>query len=303
MLDKKPPSQPAYESPVIGGLSISEAEFQRIREIMYRKSGVYLLSTKKPLVITRLRRRLIDMGLKSFTEYVALLERPGSAEAEVFVNAITTNETFFYRHDNQFNFLVNKTIPEILASRPGQREIRIWSAASSSGEEPYTLALVTHEYQKAHPGVTFSIMATDINTDVLNEARAGVYSEKSVKLVPKDELHRYFQEIPAQGTYSRPEYAIKPEIKRLVTFKQHNFMEMPPVRNVDIIFLRNALIYFDKESKQKAVDSISRASTERGFLFVSLSETLNDVKSQFKFIAHGVYRRQSPAVDAQGAAQ
>lgn len=294
MLDKKPPSQPSNESPVIGGLSISEAEFQRIREIMYKKSGVYLLSTKKPLVITRLRRRLIDMGLKSFTEYVALLERPGSAEAEVFVNAITTNETFFYRHENQFTFLVNKTIPEVLAARPGQREVRIWSAAASSGEEPYTLALIAHEYQKTHPGITISITATDINTDVLNEARAGVYSEKSVKLVPKDELHRFFQEIPGQGLYSRPEYVLKPEIKRLVTFKQHNFMEVPPVRNVDIIFLRNALIYFDKESKQKAVDSIARASAEKGFLFVSLSETLNDVKSPFKFVAHGVYRRQPP---------
>lgn len=275
-------------------LGISEKEFCEIRDIMYRLTGVMLKESKKPLVITRLRKRLLELGLQSFTEYVPRLEAHNSGEIEIFINAITTNETFFFRHNVQFECLRNEILPEIMKGKEGPgriREVRVWSAACSTGEEPYTLAILLAEYFRTRPGWTFSVLASDVNTEVIAEAKDGLYSPRSVKEINPELLKRYFTEVPVP-THDRVAYAISPAIKSLVSFRRHNLLYPAPQKSNDIIFLRNVMIYFDSEAKQKVIANLQGAMAKNGYLFISLAEHLHDVKSGLKFYKSGIFKNQ-----------
>ena len=277
-------------------INISEKEFGQIRDLMYEKTGVLLRSSKKPLVITRLRSRLAELGLATFTAYLEHLHRTGKTELEIIINAITTNETFFFRHENQFNLLYEVVLPEIMKKKEnGQKEIRIWSGASSTGEEPYSLAIALLEFFSSRPGWRLKVCASDVNTEVLDEAREARYSAKAVRLVPPGLKTKYFEHVPAPANmpFAQDEYIVCPKVKSMVEFRQHNILHPAPFRNVDIIFLRNVLIYFDKESKRKAIDLLTESLPLGGYLFISLSETLNDIQSRFKFFKTGAYTRDA----------
>lgn len=272
-------------------LDITQQEFDQIREIMYRRTGVALKETKKPLVLTRLRKRLEELGMTAFTSYIPQLDKSGSEELEIFINALTTNETYFFRHTKQFNYLFEKVLPAVLEMKRAQREIRVWSAASSTGEEPYSLALTLKEFFKGRPGWKVTLVASDINTEVIEGAQQGIFSERSIKDVPVSLKQKYFSEAPDNDKKMWKQFQLSKEIIHGVRFTQHNLLQLFPQRDFDIIFIRNVMIYFDNESKQKVVDNAIASLAPGGYFFISLSESLNDVRNSLKSVYSGVYQR------------
>lgn len=273
-------------------LQITDEEFDKIKDIMFRRTGVFLKPTKKPLVVTRLRKRLEELQLEKFSNYVLLLENPQSPEFESFVNAITTNETYFFRHQKQFDYLRDVLIPHIREEKKklGRPGMRIWSAACSTGEEPYSIAMLCNEYSLINPGMTFSIQASDVNSEVLRVSKEGIYFDRSLRETPEAYKKKYFLQ-KTEEKINRSVFELDQKVKRLVEFRQHNLLKPPFQKNVDVVFLRNVMIYFKSETKQKVVDFIEQAILPGGYLFISLSESLNDIQTKFKFVQSGIYQK------------
>lgn len=275
-------------------IDITDIEFDRIRQIMHKRTGVFLKETKKPLVVTRLRKRIEELKLTSFSAYIPLLEKHNSSELEFFINAITTNETYFFRHYKQFEYLENEVLPGLIAEKKkaGANQIRIWSAASSTGEEPYSLAILCSEVSRRNPGTEFKIYASDINSTVLAYAKEGRYPERSLRETPPQYIKKYFSRQEVGDRIKRIEYVIDPLLAKKVEFKQHNLLQPFHMRGIDIVFLRNVMIYFDQPVKEKVVQTIQANVSADGYIFISLSESLNDVDSDFVFVKSGIYRKQ-----------
>ncbi len=269
-------------------LSISDEEFEGIRRVMFAQTGARLKESKRPLVIARLRKRLEELNLSSFSQYIKLLTPNNDAELEYFVNALTTNETFFFRHTMQFNYLYEVILPTLVES--GNKKIEIWSGASSTGEEPYSIAIALTEFAKKN-NIEFKIHASDINSEVIAEAKEGRYDQRAVKEVPESLRKKYFKEVPAKRG-DGVEYVVSDEIKRKVTFFEHNLQHTAPLKNMDIIFLRNVLIYFDKDIKEKVVNLLEPSIKPKGYFFISLSENLNDIRTGLKLIESGIFIKQ-----------
>lgn len=264
-----------------------------IKTLMYNRTGVLLRPTKKPLVVSRLRKRLEELRLSDFTGYIKLLENPKGAEFEIFVNAITTNETYFFRHTKQFNFLFEHIFPAVMERKKSERhEVRIWSAACSTGEEPYSIAIACREFFKKYPDWQYKIFASDVNSDVLAGAAEARFPEKSMKEVPESLKSKYFKPVkPETGKAPRLEYALDGAVKKDVEFLRHNLLKPFAKRDIDIVFLRNVMIYFNRETKQKVVHLLQENIAWGGFLFVSLAESLSDIPSSLKFIETGIYQK------------
>lgn len=272
-------------------MDITDNEFERIKKVMYKHSGVRLKPSKKPLVVSRLRKRLLELGLQNFGGYADLIEQNHSPEMEYFLNALTTNETFMFRHNVQFDILKDVILPEIvLKKRPGQK-VRILSAACSTGEEPYTLALVCEDFFSKHAGRSYELFAADINSDVLSTAKQGLYNERSVKEVPALMKSKYFTEIEKGEHFKRKLYQLDKKIIHKVHFMKHNLQTPFRQGEMDIVFLRNVMIYFDKDSKQKVVSNLERVVASDGYMVISLAETLSDVNSSFNFFKSGIYKK------------
>ncbi len=273
---------------------ITDEEFNRLRDVMYEVSGVRLMPTKKPLVMARLRKRLKELGMTRFGDYLELVNRPASAELEIFVNAITTNETSFYRHPEQFHFLIKKILPSFLKREEvvGHPEIRIWSAACSTGEEPYSLAIACQEFFKDRPQWKISIYASDINSSVLEFSQKALYSERSVSNMPPHLRKIHFEKVEGDPRYRKVQFQLHENIMRLVKFSQHNLLKPFPCEEMDIIFLRNAMIYFDRASKQRAVSLIEKNLSLGGYLIISMTESLQDVQSSLQYIHAGIYQKR-----------
>ncbi len=275
-------------------LSITDKEFNQIKEIMHKRTGVFLKPSKKPLVMTRLRKRMEELGLKTYEEYIALLRGANSQELESFINAITTNETYFFRHTAQFNYLFETILPEIVQQKSdaGKRGVFFWSAACSTGEEPYSLAITCNEYFKEHKNIVPQIMATDVNSDVINVARKGVYPARSFRNMPDALKEKYFDPVDSTGPIPRIDFAIKKSVKAKVKFKSHNLLNVFAGDPVDVVFLRNVMIYFQRDVRQKVVSLIESKVIKGGYLFISLSESLNDITTRFQMVSSGIYKKE-----------
>jgi chemotaxis protein methyltransferase CheR len=263
---------------------------------MFRHSGVSLKPSKKPLVITRLRKRLEELNCSKFEEYLALLDRPQSDELVNFVNAITTNETYFFRHSRQFNYLYETALPAaVKAHQSGSNEIKIWSAACSSGEEPYSIAMTCQEFIAGGQakGMNIKIYASDINSEVIGEAKQGVFSDRSLRETPASFQKKYFKAQTVQMvTTQLTEYVLDEKIRSRVEFLQHNLLKPFPHKNLDVVFLRNVMIYFEEDTKMRVVQLIEDAMAPGGYLFISLSESINYFRSKFKYLNAGIYQKQ-----------
>lgn len=257
--------------------NISDNEFKELRDYMYEKTGVYLKDTKKNLVKSRLSKRIKELNLSSFKDYLKLI-RSSKKEAEVFINFITTNETYFFREREHLEFLV-KTIKDNRISN-----ISIWSAACSSGEEPYSTAIYLKENC---PGLKFSILATDINTQMLDTAKKGIYNHFRLRATPDEWKEKYFKMIEKKGNY----VIYQLDLKKIsgVNFKYHNLLKSQ-YNKFDIIFLRNVLIYFDKESKKRVFMNMKKSLKSSGYLILGKSESMMDLYDEFKFISSSVYK-------------
>ncbi len=275
---------------------LSDTEFQQLRRLIYEKTGIYFQDNKRYLLESRVGRRLSELRLPNGRAYLhMLLNGQGREEFRQLVNAITINETYFFRAPGHLEVLEQYILPEWLRTK---QQIRIWSAGCSSGEEPYTLAIFLRDrIQPRYPYARFEIIGTDINTNVLQQARQGIYGDYAVRNVPPEYLQRYFVR---QGD----RYQVCDEIRKMVQFQVLNLADpvaMNAMRNFDLIICANVLIYFDDNMKRRVVQSFYRSLVPGGYLFVGFSETLYGISQAFQPVRFGkaiVYRKEAEASES-----
>lgn len=250
---------------------LTDDEFKRFCGLIYHKAGIRIADTKRVLVSNRVRRRLRATGIKTFSEYYTFLTSPaGGGEMPQFLDAITTNETYFYRDAHQYAWLEETFLPEITqrtSEHKHPRSLRIWSAACSTGEEPYSIALKVMAKRHLLTRWKIALVGTDLSGSVLASARAGVYDERALRQVTPEERKRYFESGPSEGRWT-----IKEEVRSLVTWKLHNLLT--PLREdpFDCIFLKNVLIYFDTASKQTVVRNVLGSMAKGAYLVIGPTE-------------------------------
>jgi len=261
--------------------------FEIIRKYIYENTGIYFQDNKKYFLESRLQRRMNYLGLKTFEEYFDMLRfgNGNAAERKYFFEAITINETFFFRNQPQLDALASQIMPEIISSKlvTGKNKIRIWSSASSSGEEAYSTAMIFQDLIKPrYPSIELELIGTDINNAVVDTANQGIFRDYSVRNTPPYYLKKYFR--PNGGAYE-----VLPDIKKMASFKVMNLyddLSMRSMFNFDVIFCANVLIYFDQASKTKVVSHLYNSLNKGGYLFIGYSETLHGISKAFKLISY-----------------
>lgn len=254
---------------------LSRRAFDELRAFIYEQTGIYFRDNKRYLLESQVGRRMKTLGLSSFEQYIETVQN-GSRHTELpaLVNAVTINETFFFRHPKQYDAIAEGLLPKLIRTGPVRRRVRIWSAACSTGDEPYTLALlIKQRVQPYFPDTRFEILGTDINTDVLQTAREGCYGSYAVRNVPPPYLRTYF-------TSHGDRYVLSPALREMVRFEHLNLTDRHAIqqyRNFDIILCANVLIYFDDETKQRVVSNLYNSLRPGGYFFVGTSETLHGV--------------------------
>ncbi len=271
---------------------LRQHDFERLAGFIERYSGIKMPPTKITMVEGRLRRRLRATGLASLTEYCQYLFDDDGLESEAvhLIDAITTNKTEFFREPEHFRFLAEIVVPRLLAERRTRPPIKIWSAACSIGAEPYTLAMVLADLERRHAGLRATITATDICTEVLTKAIAGIYPESMVEPVPPELRHRYVRR--GKGR-SRHLVRVAPELRAMVRFGRLNLMEAPYSvdSDQDIIFCRNILIYFEAPTQEAVLQLLIEHLAPGGYLFLGHSETLTSFHLPLRPVAPTVFRR------------
>ena len=257
------------------------ADFERVRTMLYSHSGIKLNDSKMDMVYSRLARRLRATGMRTFQDYLARVEKQHDDEWETFINSLTTNLTAFFREPHHFPLLKAHVLS--LKKRP----IRIWCSASSTGEEPYTLAMsMVEAFNTYKPPV--EIIATDIDTNVLNKAKAGVYPIDRVEKLPPDTLKRFF----LKGSGSNADNVkVRKELSDLISFRQLNLLDAKwPISGLfDVMFCRNVMIYFDKDTQYKILKRFEPMLEPHGLLFAGHSESLHHASDLFKLRGQTVY--------------
>ncbi|HTI81115.1 MAG TPA: CheR family methyltransferase [Acetobacteraceae bacterium] len=278
-----------------GGMDhLSRRDFDRLARFIHGYSGIKVPPAKKTMVEGRLRRRVAANRFPSLTDYCRFLFEEDGLEAETvhLIDVITTNKTDFFREPNHFQFLAETAVPQLLAANPvdGDNVIRVWSTASSIGAEPYTLAMVLHAASDELRRFRFSILATDLSTQVLQTAVQAIYPQALIAPVPMDMRRRY---LLRSRNAARDVVRIAPEIRRLVRFGRLNLMDedYPVEQGLDIIFCRNILIYFDKRTQQSVLSKLCGHLRPGGFLFLGHSESLAGPQLPLSPVGPTVFRR------------
>lgn len=265
-----------------GEFDFTEADFDRIRKLIYGYAGISLSDSKRQMVYSRLGRRLRALGLRRFDDYLAFLETGDALEKEAFVNSLTTNLTSFFREPHHFPILAEH------ARRSGRQELTVWCAAASTGEEPYSIAMTLIEALGPNPPVR--ILATDVDTSVLEKADEGVYPLERIEKMPADQVRRFF--LRGNGTRNGL-VKVRPELRQMIAFRQINLLEPGwPVRGpVDVIFCRNVMIYFDKRTQYGILKRFAPLLQPDGLLFAGHSESLHHASDLFRLRGKTVYER------------
>ena len=268
--------------------AFGEEDFQALSTLVKEVTGINLTDAKRELVYARLARRLRALNLTSFRDYRKLLKADGGAELVQLCNAITTNLTAFFREPHHFEYLRKHVLGPMVANPPPHRRLRIWSAGCSTGEEPYSIAMTVLE---AVPDVhrwDIRILATDLDLNVLARARQGIYSAERLRHIGDAPRERFFRVIDG----GRGAYEASAELKRLVIVKPLNLMNPFPMKGpLDIIFCRNTVIYFDKETQRRLFARIARLQLPGHLLFLGHSETLFRTSDAYALVGRTIYRR------------
>lgn len=258
--------------------ALSPEIFERFRELIYDKMRVHMRDGKQILLANRLRKRVQLLGLAGYEEYyIFLTKNPrGKEELPHFVDAVSTNETYFYRETNHLDAMRASILPELFARK---RRIVIWSAGCSTGEEPYTLRILLEEGKGTLWDGEAEIVGTDISGEVIGKAREGVYRGRSLNLVPPQILSRYFE--PGQ----EGSYRVVERIRKSIEFRTHALLkDPPPIKEADVIFCRNVMIYFNKETQRVLADDyFARVLSPNGFLCIGHSESLSATSRRFHY--------------------
>lgn len=268
----------------------TDKQFQNIRSLVLEHTGINLSEAKVDMVYSRLARRLRQLDLSSFSEYLDLLAGNDDAEMGSFINSITTNLTSFFRENHHFDYLRTVVLPHLMQRNADSRRIRIWSAGCSTGEEPYSLAITVKETIPDNLGWDVRILATDLDTNVVATGNDGVYSMERVTGLPCDRLKRWFYR--GKGARSGMVRASS-ALRDMIIFKQLNLMGPWPIKlGIDVIFCRNVVIYFNKDTQRRLFDRYADILIPDGYLFVGHSETLYKVSERFELLGKTIYRRK-----------
>lgn len=273
-------------------MSVSGKAYRILTDLVYEHSRIRLGAEKQTLLANRLQKRLRTLGLTSYDDYCAVLQSDdGAQEIEELVDLISTNHTRFFREPNHFSFLANRVLPALVPRLiTSGSTLRLWSAAASSGEEPYTIAIVVAEHTRTCPSLDWQITASDISRRMLGHAQKGIYQMDSVESVPPELLRRYFQKgIGVRAGTCR----IKREVQEHVRFERINLFqaEYPMLPNQHVIFCRNVMIYFDPPSRASAVQRLIRQLSPGGYLVVGNAESLLGINHGLQQIQQGIYQR------------
>jgi len=268
-------------------------EYEAIRVLVKEKTGINLGLRKRDLVVSRLSKRLRALGLSGFKQYIDYLDGPeGPDELVQMINRITTNKTDFFREKHHFDFLTGHLFPRIYQAgqTSGIRRVRAWSAGCSSGEEPYSICIAAAEYFQDKPGWDFKLLATDLDTTMLQKASARLYEEALLEPVPRHLQLKYFARIRRDGQVF---YEAKKHLRDMITFRKFNLMHpsYPLKTTLDFIFCRNVLIYFDAQDKTDIMTKFHAVLKPGGHMFVGHSESLMMVKHLFRSVGTTVYER------------
>ena len=267
-------------------VKLTDNEFLEFVKIMHKNYGIDL-SKKRILIEGRLSNLIERKGMKNFSQYLDNIKNNDKDEITMLINKLTTNYTYFYREENHFKYLKEVFLPHEEKNNK-QKVLNIWSAGCSSGEEPYTLAMVMNDYFKFSSGSwKIQILATDISENVLSKAREGIYTEESLTKLPESYKKKYFEKT------NDGKFQVLSEIKKMVDFKVFNLMDSINVKNkYDIIFCRNVMIYFNAETKINIVNKFYEAVKFQGFLMIGHAETIQRNQSKFIYINPAIYKKE-----------
>ena len=269
--------------------TITAEEFEQFRALIYQECGISLNESKKTLLVSRLSKRLRTLELDSFQAYYDLVS--GQTESDEFtllLDLVSTNKTDFFREPKHFDFLREQILPTLQSTR----SVRIWSSASSSGEEAYTIAMTLYDSVPDPDRWDFQILASDISTRVLARAASGVYEDERVRDLPADLVERHF--LKGKGAQAGM-IKVKPHLSQMVRFRRINLMDdtFPIKSPLDLIFCRNVMIYFDRPTQAQLVEKFHRYLKPCGYLFIGHSESLQRLDQPFTSIAPTIYRKNS----------
>ncbi len=263
---------------------ISDADFVKFQKLIFEIAGISMTLAKKALVTGRLSKRLRHYNIDNFNEYYRIVTgKDHPDELQIMVDLLTTNETYFFREDKHFDYIKNVILP----AHQRSRTFRVWSAASSTGEEAYSTAMLLSDQLGMSP---WEIVGSDISTKVLKVAETALYRMEAAQKIPNSYLNKYcLKGVRTQAGW----FLIDPKLRKQVTFRQINLMEpLPGIGTFDIIFLRNIMIYFDDPTKTKLIETkIVPSLNPGGYLFIGHSETLNGITDKVKLVVPAIYRK------------
>jgi chemotaxis protein methyltransferase CheR len=269
---------------------LSEKDFDRLSKFIYSQYGIKMPKAKQIMLQSRLQKRLRALKIPSFSDYVDYVFSPdGETEIISMMDVVSTNKTDFFRENQHFEFLRDTVLPEIVELNR-QNFIKVWSAGCSSGEEPYTLAIVLSEYARKVHGFDFQILGSDLSTIVLEKAVTAVYPEEKVEVIPLELKKKY---LLRSKDREKPTVRIVPELRAKASFMRLNFMDdiYNAPQNFDIIFCRNVLIYFDRETQEKVINKLCRHLRLGGYFFLGHSESITGIDVPLKQIRPTVFKR------------
>jgi chemotaxis protein methyltransferase CheR len=279
----------ALAAPRAREFAFGNEDFEALRKLVKELTGINLSEQKRELVYGRLARRLRTLGLQTFAEYRDLLSSDGGREISELCNAITTNLTAFFREGHHFDYLREQVLKPLASQSAATRRVRIWSAGCSTGEEAYSLAMTVIEALPDLRRWDVKILATDLDSDVLERAQRGIYAADRVRTLGPQRLSRFFVERRAREGLC---YEVAPELTALITFKQLNLMHHLPMKGpLHAIFCRNVVIYFDKDTQRELFARVAYLQRPGDLLFLGHSESLFKVSEEYTPIGKTVYRR------------
>lgn len=267
--------------------NFQDKDFSRVKKMVYEFAGIDLNDSKKNLVYNRLSKRIRMLDTASFQAYLDYVEAQGEAEFVHLINAITTNLTFFFRENHHFEYLKNTLLPMLIKDNAASKKIRVWSAGCSTGEEPYSLAIILKEAVPSNWDA--KVLATDLDTTVVDTARKGVYAIDRLKGVSEERIKKWF----LKGKGGQDGFVkVKPELQSMIDFGQINLMNDWPIKDtIDVIFCRNVVIYFDKPTQAKLFNRFADLLPNHGHLIIGHSESLYKVCDKFDLLGQTIYKK------------
>jgi chemotaxis protein methyltransferase CheR len=272
--------------------TLSPKDYARLCDLIYREAGISLSVEKKTMLEARVKRRIKALSVSGYGEYCDFVFSHHGLRDEILhlIDVVTTNKTDFFREPKHFDYLTAKALPGLTAGNRLGRPLLIWSAGCSTGEEPYTLAMVLSEYAAARPGFRFRILATDVSTIVLGKADRGVYTKDLLLPVPQAMQRKYFLRSRDRASNL---VRVTPELRRTIEFRRLNFMDSDygMTETADAIFCRNVIIYFDRPTQARILGKLGDHLVPGGYMFVGHSETLHDMNLPLAPVAPALYRK------------